>query len=366
MRVSAGGGADGGRVEGGGRGGPPRPGLTYGEAGVDRSRAREAIERVAPLARLTHRPGVVGGIGAFGGFFDLGGLGLRDPVLVAGADGVGTKLVLAQRLGRHWVAGWDLVAMNVNDVLVHGAQPLFFLDYIAMGRVEPGVVEALARGMADACREAGCALLGGETAEMPGVYGQGEYELAGFCVGVVERPRLLTGSEVAPGDAVLGVGSSGLHSNGFALARRALLERAGLGLDSRPPGLETTLGEALLAPTRVYARAQRALLESVRLKALAHITGGGLLENLPRVLPPGLEAVLSIGSWQRPGIFGLLSRAGVDEAEMFRTFNMGLGMVAVVPQDQAGAALGALKRAGETAWVVGGIRPGGRGVVLEG
>jgi len=341
---------------------------SYRRAGVDRGKAREAVGRIRDLARLASRPEVLGGIGAFGGFFRLGSY--RDPVLVAGADGVGTKLRIAFALGRHDTVGIDCVAMNVNDVLTSGAEPLFFLDYLALGRLEPDLVEEVVRGLAAGCREAGCALLGGETAEMPGFYPPGEYDLAGFALGVVEREELVDGSGVRPGDVCLGLPSSGLHSNGFSLVRR-LLDEEGLDLEGYVEELGCPLGEELLRPTRIYVRPVLGLLREggVRPRAMAHITGGGILENLPRVLPPGLEARILPGSWPEPPIFGFLRRlaarrGGMEEQEMYRTFNLGLGFILILdPADEA-RARAFFRRWGMEAYPVGEVRRGEGGVRL--
>ncbi len=347
---------------------PPGVGWSYRRAGVDREKAREAVERIRDLARLAGRPEVLGGIGAFGGFFRLGVY--RDPVLVAGADGVGTKLKVAFALGRHDTVGIDCVAMNVNDVLTAGAEPLFFLDYLALGRLDPGLVEEVVRGLAAGCREAGCALLGGETAEMPGFYSPGEYDLAGFAVGVVEREELLDGSRVRPGDILLGLPSSGLHSNGFSLVRR-LVEEEGLALEGHVEELGCSLGEELLRPTRIYVRPVLGLLREagVRPRAMAHITGGGLKENLPRVLPPGLEVRIWAGSWPEPPVFGFIRRlaarqGGVAEEEMYRTFNLGLGFVLFLDPADESRARSYLRRWGMESYPVGEVREGDDGVKI--
>ena len=332
---------------------PSRSPLTYRDAGVDIDAGEDLVRRIGEDVASTHRPEVLGGLGGFGGLFALDVQRYRAPVLVSGTDGVGTKLKLAGQLGRHESIGVDLVAMCVNDVIVAGAEPLFFLDYYATARLEVEVAEVVIRGIAAGCREAGCALIGGETAEMPGMYAPGDYDLAGFCVGVVERDRLLRGERVAPGDVVLGLASSGPHANGFSLIRR-VLERS--GEDPETPCGESTVGAALLAPTRIYVRALLALLEQQPVHALAHVTGGGLVENLPRVLPAGTRAALDARHWQRPPVFDWLQRSGaIDRDEMLRTFNCGIGMCAVVPERQAEAAAVTLTRAGETVWRIGTI-----------
>ena len=340
-----------------------RAALTYRAAGVDIRAGDEAVRRLRPLARSTHRPEVLGDLGAFAGFFRVP-LGYRDPVFLASTDGVGSKLKLAFLTGRHDTVGIDLVAMSVNDLLVHGAEPLIFLDYIGIGRLRPRVVEAIVRGVATGCRAAGCALLGGETAELPDFYPPGEYDLAGFAVGVVERRGLIDGRAVRPGDVVLGLASTGLHSNGFSLARRVIFDRLRLGVRDRVPALGQRVGAALLAPTRIYVRPVRALLRAgVPIHAMAHVTGGGLTENLPRVLPRGCRAVIRPAAWPVPPIFDLIRAGGaIAEAEMRRVFNMGIGFVCVVPPAHAAAVRRRLIRAGVPTWEIGEIRRGARGV----
>jgi len=331
---------------------------TYRDAGVDIDEGDRLVDLIKPLARPTLRPEVLAGIGGFGGLFALDTKKYRDPVLVSGTDGVGTKLKLAFLTGRHDTVGIDLVAMSVNDVAVTGAEPLFFLDYYATGRLRAEEAAQVVKGIAEGCRQAGCALIGGETAELPGFYADGEYDLAGFAVGVVERDRILDGRTVAPGDALVGVASSGLHSNGYSLARKVLLERQ--ALSDQPAGLAgRTLGDALLEPTRIYARDLMALLEEVPLKAAAHITGGGLPGNVPRNLPDGTRAVVRGGTWDVPAIFGLIEREGaVTRDEMYRTFNMGLGLVLVLPSASAEAARAVLADRGLASWVVGAVEAG--------
>jgi len=328
----------------------------YRDSGVDIDAGEAVVDGIRGAVRSTFKPGVLGDLGGFGALFALNGR-YRDPVLVSGTDGVGTKLLVAQRLGVHDTVGVDLVAMCVNDVLVCGAEPLFFLDYFATGKLEPGVAVSVVQGIAHGCRQAGCALVGGETAEMPGMYAPGHYDLAGFAVGAVERDAILDGSRVRAGDAVVGIPSSGLHSNGFSLVRRLCDP-----LDwSQDHGLGRPLGEVLLTPTRIYAPQVQAL-RSLDLRALAHITGGGLRENIPRVIPEGLGVALWRGSWEIPPIFGLLERlGGLDAEDMERTFNLGLGMIAVLPRDVAAEAAAAVGGA-----VVGEVRedPTGRAVLL--
>ena len=337
--------------------------LTYKDAGVDIDAGNALVERIKPLVATTHRSGVLSGIGGFGGLFELP-RGYRRPVLVAGTDGVGTKLKLAIESGRHDSVGIDLVAMCVNDVIVQGAEPLFFLDYYGTGRLEVDVAAAVIAGIADGCRQAGAALLGGETAELPGFYEGGDYDLAGFCVGIVEHDRIIDGSRVTAGDAIVGIASSGLHSNGYSLARR-VLERSGASHDMPLEGLP--LMEHLLAPTRIYVKPLLALLDEIEVHAMAHITGGGLPENLPRVLPEGLMATIDRGSWRRPAVFDWLqSEGGIADAELYRTFNCGLGMAVVLPESAARQAVALLAAHGEQAWIAGRIEAGDRRVVLAG
>jgi phosphoribosylformylglycinamidine cyclo-ligase len=340
-----------------------RPRLTYRAAGVDIAAGDEAVRRLAPWARATYRPEVLGDIGAFAGFFRLPRR-YRRPVLLASTDGVGSKLRVAFLANRHDTIGIDLVAMGVNDLLVHGAEPLVFLDYIGIARVVPRRVEAIVRGIAAGCREAGCALIGGEVAELPDFYAPGEYDLAGFAVGVAERSRVIDGRRVRPGDVLLGLGSSGLHSNGFSLARRVVFGRLRLRVGTRVPALRATVGAALLAPTRIYVRPVLALLRGgAPVRAMAHVTGGGLTGNLPRVLPRGCRAVIRRDAWPVPPVFRFLQAGGrIAEPEMFRVFNMGIGFVLVVAPDAADATRRALARPGVPAWAIGEIRRGARGV----
>jgi phosphoribosylformylglycinamidine cyclo-ligase len=336
--------------------------LTYRAAGVDIRAGDEAVRRISRLAAATHRPEVLGGIGAFAAFCRLPE-GYAEPVLVSSTDGVGSKLKIAFLADRHDTVGIDLVAMGVNDLLVHGAEPFYFLDYLAVHRVDPERIEAIVSGIAAGCREAGCALVGGETAEMRDFYAPGEYDLAGFSVGVVERARIVTGATVTPGDRVIGLASSGLHSNGYSLARAVLLDRLGLGVDDVIPGVGRRLAEELLEPTRIYARAILALLRAVPVKAMAHVTGGGITENLPRVLPEGRLAVIEAGAWPVPPVFRAIREGGgVGDDEMRRTFNMGLGYLIVVAAEEVGQAMASLEAAGESAYEVGAIRSGERGV----
>lgn len=340
--------------------------LSYRDAGVDIEAGNALVEAIKPAAKSTDRPGVVGGLGGFGGLFDLKACGYRDPLLVAATDGVGTKLKLAIESGRHDTVGIDLVAMCVNDLVVQGAEPLFFLDYYATARLEPAQGAAIVQGIAEGCRQAGCALIGGETAEMPGLYREGDYDLAGFAVGAVERDGLLDGRGVAPGDVVLGLASNGLHSNGFSLVRK-IVERSGLALDSPSPfAPEQSLGAVLMTPTRIYVRACLAALRAGGLKALAHITGGGLPENLPRVLPPDCAAEIDLGAFPRPAVFAWLAEVGrIAEGELLKTFNCGIGMVAVVAEAEADALADTFQREGEQVFTLGRIVARGEGPALR-
>lgn len=340
--------------------------LSYRNAGVDIEAGSALVEAIKPAAKSTDRPGVLGGLGGFGGLFDLKACGYRDPLLVAATDGVGTKLKLAIDSGRHDTVGIDLVAMCVNDLVVQGAEPLFFLDYYATGRLEPAQGAAIVQGIAEGCRQAGCALIGGETAEMPGLYREGDYDLAGFAVGAVERDGLLDGRGVAPGDVVLGLASNGLHSNGFSLVRK-IVERSGLVLDSPSPfAPRQSLGTALMAPTRIYVRACLAALRAGGLKALAHITGGGLPENLPRVLPPDCAAEIDLGAFPRPAVFVWLAEVGrLSEEELLNTFNCGIGMVAVVAEAEADVLAETFRGEGEQIITLGRIVARGEGPALR-
>jgi phosphoribosylformylglycinamidine cyclo-ligase len=331
---------------------------SYRDAGVDIDAGDALVERIKPFAKRTMRPEVLAGIGGFGALVELPKR-YREPVLVSGTDGVGTKLKLAFALNRHDTVGIDLVAMSVNDVLVQGAEPLFFLDYFACGRLDVAVAADVVKGIAAGCEQAGCALIGGETAEMPGMYPDGEYDLAGFCVGVVEKSRVIDGRTIAPGDVVLGLASSGAHSNGYSLVRR-ILERAKPDLAADFHG--RPLGDALLAPTRIYVKPVLALLAEVQVKGIAHITGGGVVENVPRVLPNGVRAVLDVRAWPLPPLFRWLQAHGnVADAEMHRVFNCGIGMVLVVAERDAARAAERLRAAGETVYRIGAIerRPDG-------
>ena len=329
--------------------------MSYRDAGVDIDAGDALVEAIKPYARRTMRPEVLTGIGGFGALVEISKK-FREPVLVAGTDGVGTKLKVAIEARRHDTVGIDLVAMCVNDIVVQGAQPLFFLDYYATGKLDVEVGASVITGIAAGCEQAGCALVGGETAEMPGMYDAGDYDLAGFCVGVVEKARIIDGSKVTVGDALIGIGASGPHSNGYSLVRK-IVTVSGADLNMAFDG--ATLGERLLAPTRIYVKPLLALLAQIDVHALAHITGGGLLENIPRVMPDNTRAVISASSWQRPAVFDWLQENGnVTAAEMHRTFNCGIGMVLVVAANDADAVMQHLTSAGETVWRIGQIEAG--------
>ena len=334
--------------------------MDYKASGVDIDAGNDAVRRIRALARSTFTPGVLSDIGSFGGLFRMEAGKYREPVLVASADGVGTKLKVAFLAGRHDTIGVDLVNHCVNDILVQGAEPLFFLDYLASGRLAPEVAEAVVSGMTRACRENDCALLGGETAEMPGFYKDGEYDVAGFIVGAVDKTRLINGRAIAVGDILVGVPSSGLHTNGYSLARRVVFDTLQLAVDSYVPELRQTVGDALLEPHRSYLPVIRPLLEATRIKGMAHITGGGITDNLPRILPHGTAAVIDASSWTPPPIFSWLRHAGdVPIDDMMRTFNMGIGLIVVVARDQAEPLISELAaRGGRDARVIGEIVPG--------
>jgi phosphoribosylformylglycinamidine cyclo-ligase len=341
-------------------------GLNYKDAGVDIDAGEALVEAIKPLAKSTARVGVASGLGGFGAMFDLKAAGYNDPVLVAGTDGVGTKLKVAIEAGKHNTVGIDLVAMCVNDLVVQGAEPLFFLDYFATAKLDVAAGTDIVSGIAEGCRRAGCALIGGETAEMPGMYAKGDYDLAGFSVGAVERDAILTGDTVADGDVILGLAASGLHSNGFSLVRR-VVEHAGLEYDNDAPFQPaTSLANALLEPTRIYVKSCLAAIASGGVHGLAHITGGGLLENIPRVLPEGLGADLDAASWELPGVFEWLAKAGnIAHNEMARTFNCGIGMAVIVDAGRAEALAKVLADNGETVKTIGRVvKRDGRGVEI--
>ncbi|MCA1961922.1 MAG: phosphoribosylformylglycinamidine cyclo-ligase [Desulfomonile sp.] len=343
--------------------------FTYKDAGVDIELADRVIGSLAERIKRTFRPEVIGRFGGFAAMFRPEWRRCEDPVLVAATDGVGTKLKIAFLTGIHDTVGIDLVAMNVNDILVTGAEPLFFLDYVATGVIEAETVTAVISGIANGCEQAGCALIGGETAEMPDFYSKGEYDLAGFCVGLVDRATALDGSRVKSGDAVIGVASSGLHSNGYSLVRKVLFERKGYSVDSRLADLDRPLGEELLTPTRIYVKPVLELINKVGVSAMAHITGGGFVGNIPRVIPDGCGVVINSSSWDAPPIFGIMAReAGLDSREMFRTFNMGVGFVIVVPPEHADRTRGLLADSGLQSWTIGRVTslgPGDERVVIQ-
>ena len=346
---------------------PPPKSYSYEQAGVSIAAGNALVKAIGPLARATARPGADAELGGFGGFFDLKAAGYKDPLLVAGNDGVGTKVKLAIDHDRHDAIGIDLVAMCVNDLIVQGAEPLFFLDYFATGKLDNGVAERVVAGIAEGCKISGCALIGGETAEMPGMYAAGDYDLAGFCVGAVERGEQLTGDRVAAGDVLLGLASSGVHSNGYSLVRRLA---ADLGWKMDRPALfdpERLLIDTLIEPTRIYVKSLLPLVRSGRIHALAHITGGGLLENVPRVLPAHLHARIDAGAWAQPRLMALLQAQGhIEPAEMARTFNCGIGMVLAVSADEVAGVQAELEATGETVHVIGAIEPGQRGCTVTG
>lgn len=329
----------------------------YENAGVSVEAGYEVVKRIKSHVARTDRLGVVSGIGGFGGLFDLASLNYKEPVLISGTDGVGTKLVIAKLMGKHDTIGVDCVAMCVNDVVAQGAQPLFFLDYIACGKNDPAVLEQVVSGVADGCVQAGAALIGGETAEMPGMYDEDEYDLAGFTVGCVERSAIVDGSAIAEGDVLIGLPSTGVHSNGFSLVRKALFEQAGYTVETRLPELgDRTLGDVLLTPTKIYVKALMPLFEAGLVHGVAHITGGGFIENVPRMLPEGLAARIELGSWPVPPIFDVIERAGdVDHMEMFNIFNMGIGMVVAVPADREDEVMNLLANAGEQGYRIGSV-----------
>ncbi|MFM2301841.1 MAG: hypothetical protein RLZZ84_1577 [Pseudomonadota bacterium] len=345
---------------------PPKS-YSYEQAGVSIAAGNALVKAIGPLARATARPGADAELGGFGGFFDLKAAGYKDPLLVAGNDGVGTKVKLAIDHDRHDAIGIDLVAMCVNDLIVQGAEPLFFLDYFATGKLDNGVAERVVAGIADGCKLAGCALIGGETAEMPGMYAAGDYDLAGFCVGAVERGEQLTGDKVAAGDVLLGLASSGVHSNGYSLVRRLAED---LGWKLNRPALfdaDRLLIDYLIEPTRIYVKTLLPVVRSGRIHALAHITGGGLLENVPRVLPKGLHARIDADAWEQSRLMAFLQAQGnIEPAEMARTFNCGIGMVLAVAADDVAGVIADLTAAGETVHVIGAIEPGERGCTVQG
>lgn len=340
----------------------------YKQAGVDIAAGNEAVERMKKHVKTTFRPEVLTDLGGFGGLFGLNKDKYEEPVLVSGTDGVGTKLKLAFALDKHDTIGIDAVAMCVNDIVVQGAEPLFFLDYLACGKVVPEKIEAIVKGIADGCVQSGCALIGGETAEMPGMYSEEEYDIAGFTVGVVDKKKIIDGKSIAPGDAIIGLASSGIHSNGYSLVRKLLLEQSGYALTDELAELDgKRLGDVLIEPTKLYVKPVLALIEQVKVKGMAHITGGGFIENIPRVLPEGVNADIEYGSWPIQPIFKLMQeKGGISHRDMFTTFNMGVGMVIVVPAEQAEEALRIAGQLGEQAYRIGTVTEGSRMVTFTG
>lgn len=339
----------------------------YKRAGVDIDAGNEAVERMKKHVRRTFRPEVLTDLGGFGALFGLDINKYKKPVLVSGTDGVGTKLKIAFNMDKHDTIGIDAVAMCVNDIVVQGAEPLFFLDYLACGKVLPEKIEALVKGIADGCEQSGCALIGGETAEMPGMYDEDEYDIAGFSVGVVDADRIIDGKSIAEGDVLIGLASSGVHSNGFSLVRKVLLEEAGIDLYDEVEELGATLGDTLLTPTRLYVKSCLKLMEDVKVKGFVHITGGGFYDNIPRILPEGTSVSIENGSWPVLPIFKLIADKGnIPAKDMFRTFNMGIGMIAIVAENEVEAALNSLQTSGEQAVVIGRVTAGDRTVKISG
>lgn len=329
---------------------------TYKDSGVDIDSANDFIERIKPFIKTTARKEVVSGIGGFGGLFRFDSGKFKNPILVSSTDGVGTKLKIAQLMDKHDTVGIDLVAMSVNDVVVQGAEPLFFLDYLATGKIDLERDVKIVEGIVNGCKQAGCTLIGGETAEMPGFYENGEYDLAGFCVGVVESEKLIDGSSISVNDRIIGVASSGLHSNGFSLARKILLDDGKLQVTDRVPGLEKTIGLELLEPTRIYVKPLLNLLKNFNIKGLVHITGGGFYDNIPRIIPQSCRCVISRNSWEIPPVFHVIKEIGkVEEKEMFRVFNMGIGMMIVVAEKESEEVVHRLEVLGEKAYLIGAV-----------
>ena len=328
----------------------------YKQAGVDIEAGYEAVSKMKKHVEKTFRPGIMGGLGGFGGMFDLSSLKLKEPVLVSGTDGVGTKLMIAFQMDRHDTIGIDCVAMCVNDIVVQGAEPIYFLDYIACGKAEPDKLEAIVKGIAAGCEQAGAALIGGETAEMPGMYGAEEYDLAGFAVGACEKSHLVTGDSIREGDVLIGLASSGIHSNGYSLVRKVLLEDGGRDLNKFDESLGCTLGDELLKPTKIYVKPILGAMEQFSIKGMAHITGGGFIENIPRMLPPGMGAEIRKGTWDIPPVFKLIQSEGnVDEDDMYNIFNMGIGMAVVAAAEEGEALVRYFNETGERAYVIGAV-----------
>jgi phosphoribosylformylglycinamidine cyclo-ligase len=339
---------------------------SYKEAGVDISLANQIVEKIKPLISKTSIPGVLGGIGGFGGLFSLAEQKYKEPVLVSGTDGVGTKLKVAFALNKHDTIGIDLVAMSVNDIITCGAKPLFFLDYISIGKLSEKVVVELVKGVTEGCKMADCALLGGETAEMPGFYSDGEYDLAGFAVGVVEKSQIIDGRKIKEGDAVIGIASNGLHSNGFSLVRKVLFESKKYKISDKVPSFEKSLGEELLKPTRIYVSPILHLLEKYKILGIAHITGGGIVENIPRILPEEVSIRIDQKSWPKPSIFTFIQKEGeISDGEMYRTFNMGIGMILIVSHSESEKILGELESMNCESYVIGRIIKGTKQTIIK-
>lgn len=337
--------------------------LTYKKAGVDIVEGERFVNLISPMARKTFRPEVLTNIGSFNALFKINTKKYRQPVLVSGTDGVGTKLKIAFMMDRHNTVGIDLVAMCVNDILTSGAEPLFFLDYFATGKLEAKKGSEVIEGIVKGCKEAGCSLIGGETAEMPGFYSSGEYDISGFAVGVVEKKKIIDGSKIKEGDALIGILSNGLHSNGYSLVRKLFFETKKMNINTYLPAFGTTLGEELLRPTRIYVKAFQYLKDKIKIKGMAHITGGGIPGNLPRIFPKGVYAEIKTGSWPVPKIFDFIEKTGnIPEDEMKKTFNMGIGYVIVIPIGEAEKSISLLKKSGYSAFIIGSVKKGGRGV----
>ena len=338
--------------------------ITYKDAGVDIEAGNEFVRRIKPIVKTTDRPGVVGGIGGFGGLFSIDKSKYKDPILVSGTDGVGTKLKIAFMMDKHDTIGIDLVAMCANDVIVSGAEPLFFLDYYAMGKLDVGKSEQIIKGIAEGCRQAGCSLLGGETAEMPGLYSKEDYDLAGFVVGIVDKDKIIDGSKIKVGDAVIGIASSGVHSNGYSLVRKIFFEKLKLKPNDHVPEFDCTVGEELLKPTKIYVKSTLEIIKEFEIKGIAHITGGGFTDNIPRVLPKGVSVKINKGSWPILPVFKFMQeKRDIAEAEMFRTFNMGIGLVMVVNDKEKEKIMKRLESLGEKAYLIGEIVKGDQEVV---
>lgn len=340
--------------------------MTYSQAGVDITNGNKAVDMIKPIVKSTFRPEVVTDLGGFGGLFALNKDKYEEPILISGTDGIGTKLKVAFDTGVHNTIGIDAVAMCVNDVLVNGAEPLFFLDYLAVGKLEPEQVAQVVEGVAEGCRQAGCALIGGETAEMPGFYTPGEYDVAGFTVGIVDKKKMIDGSTIKEGDVVLGLPSSGLHSNGYSLARKVMFEKAGYKPEDKVELLGTTVGEAMLKPTRIYVKTVLGMLEKAEVKGMAHITGGGFLENIPRVLPDDVDVIIEEGSWPVPPIFSLIESIGnIEKKEMYRTFNMGIGYVIITDQANAMKICDYMSEIKEEVYLIGMVVSGDKKVIVK-